>query len=246
MFPHETAIMIQRTIEVGGLTTAFLVSYCAHCLKERILSSTDWMLYVVSCLRIVCFFPMPMIWFRHHRELSKARAQPTLDSVRASLLVAMDRSGLHRFTKFQIPFYTWLAMVGVICYFGEETELSSRLWLAFKMTCLNIVVFQNTFQALMMLWLMNATINRGASPETLKKFTQVVQFQEPWDRNGEPECGICLNEYERDDSIRIFRCAHHFHATCVDKWLSHTGDCPYCRASIAEPQAALGNHAKNE
>ncbi|KAF3795910.1 Receptor-like proteiny region transmembrane domain- and RING domain-containing protein 4 [Nymphaea thermarum] len=47
------------------------------------------------------------------------------------------------------------------------------------------------------------------------------------------QCHICLVEYEEGDWMRILRCQHEFHQSCVDKWLKEVHRvCPLCRTNI--------------
>ncbi|XP_078442721.1 RING/U-box superfamily protein isoform X2 [Wolffia australiana] len=48
-----------------------------------------------------------------------------------------------------------------------------------------------------------------------------------------PECSICLEEFERGDSLVRLHCDHRFHHACLFPWLSSGGDCPCCRSRIA-------------
>lgn len=45
------------------------------------------------------------------------------------------------------------------------------------------------------------------------------------------ECSICFDVCEKP--LR-FRCGHHFHTSCVTKWLLLKNTCPYCRDPIYE------------
>lgn len=42
------------------------------------------------------------------------------------------------------------------------------------------------------------------------------------------KCIICLGQYKEDESVRILRCHHHFHQSCVDEWFRISGTCPLC------------------
>jgi len=44
------------------------------------------------------------------------------------------------------------------------------------------------------------------------------------------QCLICLDEYEKDDKLRLLKCEHGFHTACIDKWLTDCNyKCPVCR-----------------
>ncbi|XP_031405293.1 E3 ubiquitin-protein ligase At4g11680-like isoform X2 [Punica granatum] len=46
------------------------------------------------------------------------------------------------------------------------------------------------------------------------------------------ECCICLSPYEDGVELRELPCRHHFHCTCVDKWLHMNATCPLCKYNI--------------
>lgn len=46
------------------------------------------------------------------------------------------------------------------------------------------------------------------------------------------ECCICLSAYENDVELRELPCSHHFHCTCIDKWLRINATCPLCKYNI--------------
>ncbi|CAG9464085.1 unnamed protein product [Pedinophyceae sp. YPF-701] len=48
----------------------------------------------------------------------------------------------------------------------------------------------------------------------------------------EPECAICLCEYETGDSCRQLPCAHFFHKKCLDRWMESHDTCPVCRHAL--------------
>ena len=46
-------------------------------------------------------------------------------------------------------------------------------------------------------------------------------------------CAVCIGEFEDADIVRVLPCAHEFHKTCVDPWLSsHHTYCIVCLLSV--------------
>ncbi|XP_021280905.1 E3 ubiquitin-protein ligase At1g63170 [Herrania umbratica] len=46
------------------------------------------------------------------------------------------------------------------------------------------------------------------------------------------ECCICLCAYEDGSELRELPCRHHFHCTCIDKWLYINATCPLCKFNM--------------
>ncbi|KAG5388610.1 hypothetical protein IGI04_030151 [Brassica rapa subsp. trilocularis] len=46
------------------------------------------------------------------------------------------------------------------------------------------------------------------------------------------ECCICLSAYEDETELRELPCGHHFHCSCVDKWLYINDTSPLCKYNI--------------
>lgn len=46
------------------------------------------------------------------------------------------------------------------------------------------------------------------------------------------ECCICLTTYADGVELRELPCSHHFHCTCIDKWLYINATCPLCKYNI--------------
>lgn len=46
------------------------------------------------------------------------------------------------------------------------------------------------------------------------------------------DCCICLSAYEDGTELRELPCGHHFHCSCVDKWLRINATCPLCKYNI--------------
>lgn len=51
-------------------------------------------------------------------------------------------------------------------------------------------------------------------------------------------CAICLGDYVVGEELRYLPCKHHFHTTCIDKWLKeYNKNCPFCKAEIDKKKA---------
>ena len=47
-------------------------------------------------------------------------------------------------------------------------------------------------------------------------------------------CVICLNDFDNDSLIKLLRCSHTFHSSCIDKWFETSYKCPVCRDIVGE------------
>ncbi|KAJ3544321.1 hypothetical protein NMY22_g2822 [Coprinellus aureogranulatus] len=69
--------------------------------------------------------------------------------------------------------------------------------------------------------------------ETIKP-SQLAVYEEQGKiaSNCTERCLICLDDYEPEDDVRVMKCRHAFHQSCVDRWLQ-TGrnNCPACRST---------------
>ena len=54
----------------------------------------------------------------------------------------------------------------------------------------------------------------------------------------EATCSICFGDYIPGEEVRFLPCHHHFHAACVDTWLSGSNVCPICKHPVGEPAPA--------
>ncbi|KAL5553249.1 hypothetical protein UlMin_040650 [Ulmus minor] len=46
------------------------------------------------------------------------------------------------------------------------------------------------------------------------------------------ECCICLSAYEDGTELHTLPCNHHFHSSCIVKWLKMNATCPLCKYNI--------------
>jgi len=51
----------------------------------------------------------------------------------------------------------------------------------------------------------------------------------------EASCSICLEAFVASDCLRVLRCQHKFHASCLEKWFSVAPhlSCPMCKAAVS-------------
>jgi hypothetical protein len=71
-------------------------------------------------------------------------------------------------------------------------------------------------------------VERGTDPAVLRATTSVVHVVEG---SGET-CAVCLDTMEEGAEVRVLRCKHEFHRSCVDRWLQGSTLCPMCKRSI--------------
>nr|ACG24708.1 RING-H2 finger protein ATL2K [Zea mays] len=59
------------------------------------------------------------------------------------------------------------------------------------------------------------------------------------------DCPVCLAQVEAGEKVRrLPKCAHSFHADCVDAWLRAHSTCPMCRAAVLVGPAAAAAATK--
>ncbi|KAG8053016.1 hypothetical protein GUJ93_ZPchr0001g30131 [Zizania palustris] len=63
--------------------------------------------------------------------------------------------------------------------------------------------------------------------------------EEPAQAPAALDCAVCLGQVESGEKVRrLPKCAHMFHADCVDAWLRAHSTCPICRAAVEGPATA--------
>jgi ankyrin repeat protein len=75
-------------------------------------------------------------------------------------------------------------------------------------------------------------IKRSINP--VKNNNLKISFNKE-DGNAVPnnDCGVCLGEFQSDDTVCLTICKHSFHCQCINDWLERGNEtCPFCRTKI--------------
>jgi E3 ubiquitin-protein ligase BIG BROTHER-like protein len=73
--------------------------------------------------------------------------------------------------------------------------------------------------------------NRGARQETLDALP-IHHFAA---HHEAASCRVCMADYEVPESLKTLPCRHHFHSSCIDKWLLINATCPICKSELRPP-----------
>ena len=247
MFPHESGIVMQRGIEIGVIFSSFLISHCLYILSfaDRATSPFAAMDLFFECAlfsRVILSIPRPYVWLSTWKRFVRARRQPTPEQVTRALTgIYNNQNGLEKFLLYF--YYGWLGTVSVISLLTPyRTPLGSNIWrhvlLNFGLIIIHRVICIGLFY-----YLVNSDIPRGLHQSVLEDQSTVVEFSTHADfsafrdspiastsgQSGPPECSICYCEYEVKEQIRILKCGHDYHKSCIDQWLTrHRNRCPMC------------------
>ena len=52
-------------------------------------------------------------------------------------------------------------------------------------------------------------------------------------RNANKECSICMNTFDKGDTVVILPCQHMFHLACMERWVQRKNVCPLCLRFVA-------------
>lgn len=243
LFPHESALVMQRGIELGILCSCVLVVHCTVLVLQFWPSETypDTLLRSFCFARIVCAVPRPYFWICTRRLFLEARYQPTPQLVTQRLLdiyahpFSVER-GLLLF------YYGWLGCITVtVCVVkleAEQTVFTQQLWRHCLLNFISIVLHR-MLCVLLFYYLMQSDFKRGIPHDVLEKYTKRFPYTRSTNRSehgvehllggGDMECSICFGPYSNGEEIRKLSCSHHFHQRCVDVWLlRHQNRCPLC------------------
>ncbi|CAF0946337.1 unnamed protein product [Adineta steineri] len=57
----------------------------------------------------------------------------------------------------------------------------------------------------------------------------------------ENKCGVCLDHFEVNQTLRRFPCRHVYHKECGDRWLQENNACPICREPPIKVQSTVSS-----
>lgn len=76
----------------------------------------------------------------------------------------------------------------------------------------------------------------GLEPVVVAAIPTMKFTREAFSSLEDPQCTICLGEYQEKEVLRIMpKCGHSFHVSCIDLWLRKQSTCPVCRLSVEDP-----------
>lgn len=242
LFPHESAVVMQRGIELGIGCSCLLVMHCLMLVLQFWPSAAyhDLVLRFFCLARIVCAVPRPYFWFRTRKLFVEARYQPTPQLVTQRLLdIYAHPFGVERCLL--LFYYGWLACITVVvCLMRLDTEtaFAQYLWRHCLLNFISIV-FHRILCVLLFYYLIQSDFKRGIPPDVLEKYTKRHSFVRGTQKlgSGDMECSICFGAYVEGEDIRKLSCTHHFHQRCVDVWLlGHQNRCPLCLYIVGPQQ----------
>ena len=107
--------------------------------------------------------------------------------------------------------------------------------------CIICILFAMGFGAMLHLRRMQALAGvgddngpRGATEEEIAAMP-CKTYREGLIDGPEATCSICFGDYIPGEEVRFLPCHHHFHAACVDTWLTGSRACPICKHPIDQP-----------
>jgi len=247
VFPHESAAVMQRAIEIGIVCSSILVIHCTSLVLQFWPSDEypDGVLLRLCLVRVVCAIPRPYFWSRMRKLFMEARHQPTPQLVTQRLLDINARPvSLERVLV--VFYYVWLlgitAIIVVLRFQSEQTTDFTNLLGRHCLLNFISIMFHRILCVFLFYYLMQSDLKRGISHSVLEKYTKLlVHTERGREQLGgyDTECSICFGPYAQGEEIRKLPCSHHFHRRCVDVWLfKYQNRCPLCLTVVGPRQEA--------
>jgi len=243
-FPHESGIVMQRGIEIGIVFSSFLISHCLYILSIVNRSDSpyplmDICLEVALFARVVLSIPRPYVWLSTWKKFVRARRQPTPQLVAEALSgIYNNQNGLEKFLLYF--YYGWLSLVSVVVLLTPyRTPFTWLVWrhMLYNFGC---IVLHRIVCILMFYYLVNADIPRGLHQSVIEDESTVTEYASIASKSIQPEeCPICYCDFSHSDTVRILKCGHSYHKSCVDQWLTqHRNRCPMCMLIVGSSHSS--------
>ena len=244
LYPTESARVLQRGLEVGASISIFSLFHCCYILLRRppVLTVESGFIALLAALRLLAALPRPFFWLRARRLLLHAQAAGNPQAV-ARRLIAASASLTGSFTErfLMWSFYLWLGLTLLVCAFSVDPWLA-EFWSHAWMTVIALVLHRVTGVVYFMI-LVRSDWDRGLSTAALDAATRLAEFGSPalaaaradLHAAGTEECSICFAGYNAGEVIRLLRCGHEYHSSCIDPWLQRQRNvCPLCLRSVGD------------
>lgn len=227
---------MQRGIEMGIVVSSLLLCHSLYILSthDRSASSNasmDVFYEILLLFRVIFAIPRPYLWLASWRKFANARMQPTPQLVGE----ALNNIYIHqsRIEKFLLYFYFgWLFTSSVVNLFSPyRTELGQKVWHHLLLNYLFIVLHRVICIGIFY-YLVNSDIPRGVHHSVIENESSVSKFS-LLAGTIDAECPICFADYDDNEDVRVLKCGHDFHKSCIDQWLMrHRNRCPKCMSVV--------------
>ena len=73
-------------------------------------------------------------------------------------------------------------------------------------------------------------VNKGLSKKQFDKLPFVKYDKNKYSENY--QCIICMEEFQKNEKVKLLPCGHIFHDNCIKEWLMKQKSCPFCKSEI--------------
>ena len=73
-------------------------------------------------------------------------------------------------------------------------------------------------------------VNKGLSIQQILNIP-IIKYRK-YKGNGNSQCVICMEEFEKSEKVNLLPCQHIFHINCIKQWLLKQKTCPFCKKEI--------------
>eukprot|EP00756_Hemistasia_phaeocysticola_P041220 Hpha_TRINITY_DN16903_c4_g1::TRINITY_DN16903_c4_g1_i1::g.53575::m.53575 len=85
-------------------------------------------------------------------------------------------------------------------------------------------------------------VSTGLKPDGIERVSTKFVFSEVEAKSrgtqGELTCTVCLCDFDEGDDVRLLKCRHLYHPSCIDRWLSDDRRCPVCKKEADDGEEA--------